>query len=122
MKKLMHHAPHVCIIDRMTFGRKLEHLMVEHGTNRFKLSKRMGLGNATVNRWVDGTSKPSMVDAFRLAREFGVSLDWLADDAQDYPPASIYSAPPRPAGSIRYPEPPPPPEPAAPPPKRGRKR
>jgi transcriptional regulator with XRE-family HTH domain len=106
----------------MNFGRKIKHLLVEKDRRAQWLADKVGVSKAAVSRWIAGLNDPPLSKAAEIARALGVSLDWLADDAQDYPPATIYSAPPRPAGSIRYPEPPPPTEPAAPPPKRGRRK
>lgn len=91
----------------MRFDRKLRHLMVERDIGQEALAKAAGVSQSSISRWLSGSHLPQIDAASRIAREMGVSLDWLADDEAEWPPpAPIYSAPPRPVGSIRYPEPP----------------
>jgi transcriptional regulator with XRE-family HTH domain len=104
----------------MNFGRKIKHLLVEKDRRAQWLADKVGVSKAAVSRWIAGLNDPPLSKAAEIARALGVSLDWLANDAAEWPPhASIYDSPPRPVGSIRYPEPT---EPAAPPPKRGRRK
>lgn len=104
----------------MRFDRKLRHLMVERDIGQEALAKAAGVSQSSISRWLSGSHLPQIDAASRIAREMGVSLDWLADDDAEWPPpAPIYNSDPRPAGGIRYPVPKGPDEPPA---TRGRRK
>jgi transcriptional regulator with XRE-family HTH domain len=44
-----------------------------------------------MSNWFKGKHKPDLESAMKIARALGVPLDYLADDAQDEPPASEFS-------------------------------
>lgn len=71
-----------------TLGHKIGMLLADRRMDNQALAASMGVANSTVGRWVKDEQKPSVFEAFRVARFFGVSLDWLADNEQDYPPPS----------------------------------
>jgi transcriptional regulator with XRE-family HTH domain len=66
------------------FINKIKHLMIEHDVKQGAVAKAIKVSAGTMSNWMTGLSRPSMDDAFRLARYFKVSLDWLADDSQEY--------------------------------------
>jgi len=68
----------------MTLGEKLSRL---RGSRSYAaVAVKAGCSGEHLRRLEQGQTKPSISLAFRLAREYGVSLDWLADDSRDWPP------------------------------------
>src|SRR5438445_5303089 len=67
----------------MTFGAKLAKLT--DGENRSKISRSAGLPPNAVSDYINKGYLPRVDTALSLARVLKVSLDWLADDAQDWP-------------------------------------
>lgn len=68
-----------------------------HGLNNSQLAELVGTYPTQVGRWCSGQYTPRLHEAVGLARAFGVSLDYLVDDAQDEPPPvppPVLAAPP----------------------------
>lgn len=68
----------------MTFSKKLDKLTT--GKSRAELSRRAGLPVNAISDYVNKGYLPRLDTAVALARVLGVSLDWLSDDEQDFPP------------------------------------
>lgn len=77
--------------DSMEFPKKLTILIADRDINRSKLARMIRVRPNTVSRWCSGDSRPSMDDAYRIARALCVSLDWLADPTACYPPSPAAS-------------------------------
>lgn len=76
---------------------KIRMLRDRHGLNNARLAKLVGTTDQQVGRWCSGAYAPRLREAVCLARIFGVSLDYLVDDAQDEPPPpppDVLAAPP----------------------------
>jgi|GEM_PF-4057073 len=74
----------------MKFYDKLKTLMhMANSTSRELAEKVGGVSKTTVSNWLNGSAKPGLDSAFAIARTFGVSLDWLADDSADWPPPHL---------------------------------
>jgi transcriptional regulator with XRE-family HTH domain len=76
---------------------KIRMLRDRHGLNNARLARLVGTTDQQVGRWCSGAYPPNLRQAVGLARVFGVSLDYLADDAQDEPPPpppDVLEAPP----------------------------
>lgn len=69
----------------MRFQEKLQKLMKVGKFNASTLGREAKVSHTAVNNWLAGTD-PSLTKAARAARVLGVSLDYLVDDAQEYPP------------------------------------
>ena len=68
----------------MLFGEKLRRL---RGSSSYKaVSVACGCSGEHVRRLEQNKACPNVLLALRLARHFGVPLDWLADDTQNWPP------------------------------------
>jgi DNA-binding XRE family transcriptional regulator len=65
---------------------KIRMLRDRHGLRNADLAKLVGTNDQQVGRWCSGAYPPNLRQAVCLARTFGVSLDYLVDDAQDEPP------------------------------------
>ncbi len=67
----------------MRFEEKLRLQMSLRGMNQQRLAREAGVSDSEVSRILNGKSQPGMENALRLARAVGVSLDYLADAAQE---------------------------------------
>jgi len=73
--------------QEMKFSEKLLKLL--HGTKATAVAQAAGVGRTAISKYLHNDSMPSADAALRLARHFRVPLEWLVDDAQDWPaPAS----------------------------------
>jgi transcriptional regulator with XRE-family HTH domain len=87
-------------IGRMTFAQKVVKLREAKGWKQSDLRRAIGdVSPTTVSNWESGAI-PSMDVALKVARALGVSLDYLADDAQEHPPASGTTVPERQLASM----------------------
>jgi transcriptional regulator with XRE-family HTH domain len=69
---------------RMTFADKLRRA---RGTRSYaEIGRQLGCAPETVRKWEAGQTSPLFEAGNKLARLLGVPADWLADDAQDWPP------------------------------------
>jgi len=67
----------------MRFEEKLRKQMLLKGYNQQKLARLSGVSDSEVSRILGGKSQPGLENALKLAKAVGVSLDYLADDAQE---------------------------------------
>jgi len=71
----------------MTPAQKLHHLIQSRGWDKKQLLTVIPFVSATtVYNWLKGEGTPSLKAALAIAREFDVSMEWLADDEKDFPP------------------------------------
>lgn len=70
----------------MGYAEKLQKLCVLRGLDQATLSMRLGVSRSTMSRIMNGSQEPKLHLALGLARVFGVSLDFLADDDLDIEP------------------------------------
>ena len=75
----------------MRFRDKVGQEMALKGFNGQKLARASGVSDSEISRILRGDPKrgpfPGLVNAFRLARALGVSLDYLADDSMEHDPS-----------------------------------
>jgi len=73
----------------MRLSEKLGRLSAEQGyTNIAEIARLAQVSRSSCYRWFEGVAYPDVRDALKLARFFGVSLDYLADEEADHPPPS----------------------------------
>lgn len=65
----------------MTFPEKLAHLRRERKITQEALAGALGVTRQTVYQWERGVSYPEAMTLFRMSRLFGVTVDFLLDDA-----------------------------------------
>lgn len=68
----------------MTFAEKLTRLTEDR--HKAKVSRRAGLPSTAIYDYVSKGFRPRAEPALRLARVLGVSVEWLIDDTQAWPP------------------------------------
>lgn len=52
----------------------------EKGVSDYKVAKETGLSQSTLSEWKSGRSKPKIDKLAKLARYFGVSLEYFVDE------------------------------------------
>ena len=73
----------------MTFTEKLKCLTNDRFKNR--MAKKAGLPTTAISDYIAKGSVPGINRALALAHVFGVSLEWLVDDKQEWPPVRVAS-------------------------------
>lgn len=68
----------------MTFTEKLARLTEAYHKNR--LSRRCGLPSTAITDYINKGTTPRSDNALKIARALGVSVEWLIDDEQEWPP------------------------------------
>lgn len=77
----------------MKFVEKLDKLRKARGLSQSDLADAAKISQPRISEWRREESRgPTLPVALTLARTLGVSLDYLADDAQDDPPAPAVTA------------------------------
>jgi transcriptional regulator with XRE-family HTH domain len=71
----------------MEFHGKLRRLMAGRRLSQEMVARAVGVSQNLISLWVRGKSVPDLYKAAALARLFGTTVDYLADDSQDEPPA-----------------------------------
>ena len=61
----------------MTFEEKLLKLYKKKNHSQESLAEAIGVSRSTIQEYLEGDSKPKLNIARKLAKEFGVSLDYL---------------------------------------------
>lgn len=55
-------------------------LLREHGVTPYRVHKETGVAQSTLSDWKNGKSVPSVENLKRIARYFGVTIGYLADE------------------------------------------
>jgi transcriptional regulator with XRE-family HTH domain len=71
----------------MTLVEKIQKLCEERNTNVANLQKEMGFSNGTIYRW--DKNLPSVDKVKKVAKYFGVSMDYLLDESE-YEPTELF--------------------------------
>ena len=69
----------------MKLNEKLFQCRKRCGLSQEELAERLGVSQQAVSKWELGTALPELDKLRLLAKEFGVSADWLLDDTLDEP-------------------------------------
>ena len=64
------------------FGKKLKELRTEQGLSQRALGEQFGVCNQTVSFWESGSREPDLDHLLKIAKFFGVSVDYLLDDRE----------------------------------------
>lgn len=65
------------------FPAKLAQLLRKSGLSQSELARRTGIFPSLINQWLDDNGTPIPRHFVAIARAFGVTVDFLLDDAQD---------------------------------------
>jgi transcriptional regulator with XRE-family HTH domain len=71
----------------MEMWTKVEQLVKAKGLNWARLAKIIGEHESRISKWRHGDGEVNRHQLLRIARTLDVSADYLADDAQEEPPA-----------------------------------
>lgn len=58
-------------------GNKISELRIEKNISQRQLAKEIGTSQANLSRWEKGIVEPSIVECWKLAEFFNVSIDFL---------------------------------------------
>lgn len=76
----------------MKLHEKLQKLCDERGWGQSNLLERLPtISKSTISNWWKGKHRPDLESALIIARSLDVTLDYLADDAQDKPAPPEYT-------------------------------
>ena len=64
-------------VETIIFGERLKDLREENNLSALKLSRDLGVDDATIGRWEKGKMIPNIIHLYRIAVYFGVSADYL---------------------------------------------
>ena len=56
---------------------KIAELRKERGLSQRQLAKEIGTSQANLSRWEQGLNEPSIIECWKIADYFGVSIDLL---------------------------------------------
>ena len=68
----------------MNFSEKLIRLRKREGISQEELASYLAVSRQAVSRWEQGTALPDAWNLLKLRQRFGVSVDWLLEDAQGW--------------------------------------
>ena len=68
----------------MTFSEKLIRLRKREGVSQEELASYLEVSRQAVSRWEQGTALPDAGNLLKLRQRFGVSVDWLLEDAKGW--------------------------------------
>ena len=69
----------------MTFAEKLLKMRRRKGMSQEELAGRLDVSRQAVSRWENGSAMPEATKLFQISRIFGVTADYLLDDAAESP-------------------------------------
>ena len=68
----------------MNFSEKLIRLRKREGISQEELASYLEVSRQAVSRWEQGTALPDAGNLLKLRQRFGVSVDWLLEDAKSW--------------------------------------
>ena len=68
----------------MNFSEKLIRLRKREGISQEELASYLEVSRQAVSRWEQGAALPDAGNLLKLRQRFGVSVDWLLEDAQGW--------------------------------------
>lgn len=60
------------------FGERLKELRKERGLGQIALAQKLGVGKSIISLWETGVCEPTLSNLIKIAKFFGVSIDYLA--------------------------------------------
>ena len=65
----------------MTLNKKLLHLREQHSLTQFEVAEKINVSRQAISKWESGSSIPSMDNLLALSKLYGVTIDYLIDEA-----------------------------------------
>ena len=65
-------------IKMENFGERLKSLRLEKGLGQIALAKELEVGKSVISLWELNKSDPTLSNLIKIAKFFGVSIDYLA--------------------------------------------
>ena len=62
----------------MNFGERLKSLRLEKGLGQIALAKELEVGKSVISLWELNKADPTLNNLIKIAKFFGVSIDYLA--------------------------------------------
>lgn len=84
----------------MHLAEKILQCRKKAGLSQEALAERIGVSRQAVSKWETGEAMPELPTVVALAKEFGVTTDWLLSDAEEIPAAE--PTPSRPKRDAKY--------------------
>jgi transcriptional regulator with XRE-family HTH domain len=63
--------------DKNCFKDNLKSLRIEKGLGQVKLAELLGVSKSSISYWENGVQEPTMSALIKMAKFFGVSIDYL---------------------------------------------
>lgn len=89
----------------MHLAEKILQCRKKAGLSQEALAERIGVSRQAVSKWETGEAMPELPTVVALAKEFGVTTDWLLSEAEEIPAAAepkTEPAPSRPKRDAKY--------------------
>lgn len=92
----------------MHLAEKILQCRKKAGLSQEALAERIGVSRQAVSKWETGEAMPELSTVVALAKEFGVTTDWLLSDEEEIPAAETPKteepkrSPPRPGRGAKY--------------------
>ena len=68
----------------MAFGERLQEVRRAAGLTQEQFAEELNVSRQAVSRWEQGTALPDAGNLLKLRQRFGVSVDWLLEDAKGW--------------------------------------
>lgn len=69
----------------MKLSEKIDILLKRNGMTQTKLSKELGISQAAIAKWINGSSRPAPDKLLQMSKLFNVSIEVISDDNQNLP-------------------------------------
>lgn len=74
-------------------AKNISELRCQHGMTQIELAEYLNYSDKAVSKWERGESVPDVAVLKKIAERYGVSLDYLVQEAHDEPPTPLNAAP-----------------------------
>jgi transcriptional regulator with XRE-family HTH domain len=68
------------MLTNMGFQQRVSEVLKAQHVSQATIARRINVHPSTLGRWISGESRPTVYQAWQLARELGVSLDYLLSE------------------------------------------
>lgn len=61
--------------EKVRFSKMLSELMAKNAETKYQLAKDLGVSQSTIANWLDGSAKPQLRYAAKLAEHYGITVE-----------------------------------------------